>query len=70
MLPVIPVAAEGGPTSAPATNVPPGADTDGTSGTRDNREAYRFIVAGVTPLVSGMTTVTFLARSSSKSVRS
>jgi len=34
-----PVAAEGGPTGLPSTNVPPGADTADTSGTRDRSVA-------------------------------
>src|SRR5690348_3822981 len=34
-----PVAAEGGPTDRPPANVPPGADTDDTSGTCDSAEA-------------------------------
>ena len=35
-LPSLIAAADGGPTSEPATNVPPGADTDDTSGTCDS----------------------------------
>ena len=35
----IPVAAEEGPAGAPSTNVPPGADTDDTSCTRDSSVA-------------------------------
>jgi hypothetical protein len=34
-----PVAAEAGPTSVPLTSVPPGDDTDDTSGTRDSSAA-------------------------------
>ena len=36
---VIATAADGGPTVVPATNVPPGAETDDTSGTRDSAAA-------------------------------
>ena len=36
---LIAVAADGGPTSMPSTNVPPGADTDDTSGTCDSSAA-------------------------------
>ena len=67
---VIPVGAEGGPTSAPATNVPSGADTDDTSGDLRELGGVAVHLGGVTPLVSGMTMVTFVARSSAKSVRS
>ena len=36
---VFAAAADGGPAVVPATNVPPGAETDDTSGTRDSAAA-------------------------------
>ena len=36
---LIPAGPEGGPASLPPTNVPPGEDTDDTSGTRDSAAA-------------------------------
>ena len=62
-----PVAADGGPTRLPATNVPVGAETAVTSATRDRSAAYRLRSPGRTPRTSGTTTGTAVAESSAKS---
>ena len=41
-----PVAADGGPAGVPSTNVPAGADTDDTSGTRDSCRGVAVEVGG------------------------
>ena len=55
---ICPAGADGGPTRLPSTNVPVGADTAETSGTRDRSAAYLSMSDALTPLVSGTTTVT------------
>ena len=52
-----------------STNVPIGADTAETSGTRDRSAAYRAMSPSGTPSVSGMTTLTAVAESLAKSLR-
>ena len=64
-----PAGADGGPTRSPLTKVPAEADTVETSGTRDKSAAYLPISVAVTPLVSGMTTVTAASESWTKSRR-
>ena len=65
-----PVGADGGPTLLPPTNVPPGAETSDTSGTRDRSAAYRSSSAVVAPVASGITTLIAVLKLLSKSLRS
>src|SRR6201993_5590933 len=64
-----PVAAAGGPIGFPPTNVPLGADTADTSGTRDKSAAYFSRSAGLKPRASGTTIGTAVAESCAKPLR-
>ena len=66
---VCPAGADGGPTRLPSTNVPVGADTADTSGTRDRSAAYLSMSMRLTPSVSGTTTVTAASELLTKSRR-
>jgi hypothetical protein len=66
----VPVAAAGGPTFVPPTNVPLGAVTADTPGTRDRWAAYRPRSPALRPAASGTTTATAVAESFEKLVRS